>query len=183
MTDISYNKSFRERIKVRDTEAFHRLYTDCFPMLERYAMRYVYDWAEAKDIVQEAFFSFWENAGRYDSARDPVQYLLGTVKYKCSNYLRSLRIKDSHRDKIIEALLFSAIEDHSVEPDVERRLKAVLSTISQKQMEVLKRHVISGETMPEIAAEMGISESTAKTHYRRAMDVLRRHLVMILFGF
>lgn len=183
MTYLNYNPEFRARIKGRDEEAFRKLYQDCFHMLEQYAMRYVYNWVEAKDIVQESFFSFWENISHYDESRNPVGYLLGVVKNKCANHLRLLHIHDSHRDKIIEALLFSSVDDQSIDPEIEQRLNHVLSIISDKQMEVLRRHVLEGETIANIAHGMGISESTAKTHYSRAMHILRRNLKMILFGF
>lgn len=43
------------KIKNRDLEAFHELYNTCFVPLQHYAMRYLYDWKEAEDMVQDAF--------------------------------------------------------------------------------------------------------------------------------
>lgn len=43
------------RIKKRDLDAFHELYKTSFLPLQHYAMRYLYDWKQAEDLVQDAF--------------------------------------------------------------------------------------------------------------------------------
>ena len=42
-------------IKKHDQEAFHELYRTSFNKLQQYAMRYLYDWDDAEDLVQDAF--------------------------------------------------------------------------------------------------------------------------------
>lgn len=39
------------RIKKRDLAAFHELYKTSFLPLQQYAMRYLYDWKQAEDLV------------------------------------------------------------------------------------------------------------------------------------
>ena len=97
------------RIKKRDLDAFHELYKTSFLPLQHYAMRYLYDQDEAEYLVQEAFFSLWEHIDKYDPERCVYAYILGIVKNNCLKYIRGLKIRDSHKDKIIEALLFSNI--------------------------------------------------------------------------
>ena len=98
-------KAIGLRIKQGDKEAFHFLYRHYFDSLQEYAMRYVYDYQDAQDIVQDAFLSLWVNTDQYDPSRNIVTYLLVIVKNACINHLRNLKIRDSHRDKIVEAML------------------------------------------------------------------------------
>ena len=90
------------RIKKRDLDAFHELYKTSFLPLQHYAMRYLYDWKQAEDLVQDAFLSLWDHLERYDEKQPVFYYMLGIIRNNCLNYLRDLEIQGKHQDKIIE---------------------------------------------------------------------------------
>ena len=169
-------------IKRGDKNAFHTLYKEYFVRLQEYAVRYVYDYQEAQDIVQDAFLSLWVNSAQYDPQRNVVTYLLVIVKNACINRLRDLRIHDAHRDKIVEAMLFSNLEDPETDPGLQQRLREVLATLPEKGREILLEHFVQHKRISTIAAEMGVAESTIKTHLKRTMKVLRDNLLFILMG-
>lgn len=169
-------------IKKRNPEAFHELYRTSFNKLQKYAMRYLYDWNEAEDLVQDAFFSLWSHPERYNEKQPVFYYLLGIVKNNCLNYLRSLDIQYKHQDKIIEAMLFSNIEDPEIDEDIHDRLKHILDLLPEKQREVLLLHVVEKKKVREIAEQMNIAETTVKTHFQRALAILRNNLKFVLFG-
>lgn len=175
-------KSLGYRIKKRDREAFHVLYQEYFNALQVYAVRYVYDWQDAQDMVQDAFFSLWANLEQYDPSRNVFYYLLTMVRNACLNHLRHLKIRDSHQDKLIEAMLFSHIEDPEVDEKIKKRLQEVLQTLPEKACRILNEHILQRKKIQTIAFEMGIAESTVKTHLKRAMKVLRENLLFILFA-
>ena len=158
------------RIKKRDLDAFHELYKTSFLPLQHYAMRYLYDWKQAEDLVQDAFLSLWDHLERYDE-KQPVFY-----------YLRDLEIQGKHQDKIIEAMLFSGIEDPEIDEDIHERLKTILDTLPEKQKEVVLLHIVEKKKIKEIATQMDIAETTVKTHFKRAMAILRNNLKLVLFG-
>ena len=169
-------------IKRGDKNAFHTYYKEYFVRLQEYAVRYVYDYQEAQDIVQDAFLSLWVNSAQYDPQRNVVTYLLVIVKNACINRLRDLRIHDAHRDKIVEAMLFSNLEDPETDPGLQQRLREVLATLPEKGREILLEHFVQHKRISTIAAEMGVAESTIKTHLKRTMKVLRDNLLFILMG-
>ena len=80
------------RVKRGDHEAFHTLYRCYFERYVCYAVRYTCDVEEATDLVQNAFFSLWENLSLYDENKNIFLYLLIIVKNNCLNYLRSIKI-------------------------------------------------------------------------------------------
>lgn len=176
-------KKLGEQVKLRDKEAFRVLYQACFANLQQYAMRYLYDWHEAENLVQEAFFSLWKHLDRYDANLNIVSYLLAIVKNNCLLYIRDLKIQDNHKDKVVEALLFSNLKDEEPDQFLVARLNEVLSQLPEKQKTVLLKHVVENKTMPQIAAELAVAESTVKTHYKRAIAILRANLRFIIFGF
>lgn len=129
------------RIKKR-SDAFHELYKTSFLPLQHYAMRYLYDWKQAEDLVQDAFLSLWDHLERYDEKQPVFYYMLGIIRNNCLNYLRDLEIQGKHQDKIIEAMLFSGIEDPEIDEDIHERLKTILDTLPEKQKEVVLLHIV-----------------------------------------
>ena len=95
---------------------------------------------------------------------------------------RNLKIQDNNQDKIIEAMLFSNITDEEPDEELQHRLNEILSQLPEKQKEVLLKHVVDHKTIPDIAKELNIAESSVKTHYKRAIALLRKNLCFILFG-
>ena len=170
-------------IKKHDQEAFHELYRTSFNKLQQYAMRYLYDWDDAEDLVQDAFLSLWSHPERYNETQPVFYYLLGIVKNNCLNYLRSLNIQYKHQDKIIEAMLFSSVEDPEIDEDIHERLKYILESLPEKQREVLLLHVVEKKKVREIAEQMDIAETTVKTHFQRALAILRNNLISRLPAF
>ena len=172
-----------KRIKRRDEEAFRVVYVEYFSKLQHYAMRYLYDWDESENRVQDAFFTLWSNLDKYDEKRNVVAYLLTIVKNACLKYIRSLKIHDNNQDKMIEAMLFSDLPNEEPDENLQRRLNQILAQLPEKQKEVLLKHAVEHKTLPSIAKELDIAESTAKTHYKRAIALLRKNLQFIIFGF
>lgn len=171
------------RIKSRDREAFRILYQKYFDSLQQYAMRYLYDWDEAGNLVQEAFFSLWLHADKYDGGNNVLAYIWRIVKNNCLKYIRDLKIQDSHKDKVVEALLFSNFVEDEPDQHLLARLNEILSHLTEKQREILLMHVVDSKTIPQIATELRLAESTVKTHYKRAIFILRTNLRFIFFGF
>lgn len=177
------------RLRNKDIKAFRTVYNNGFNNLQRFAMRYVYDWQEAENIVQDAYFWLWDNIQTFDIKKNVYSYLLGIVKHRCLNHLRTLDIQDRHRDKIIEALLYSGINnnfdnylDDNFDEDIKERLYKVLDNIDGKQKEVLKFRFAENMSISQIAKEMSVSDETVKTHLKRVMKTLRENLTFILFG-
>lgn len=65
------------RIKKRDLDAFHELYKTSFLPLQHYAMRYLYDWKQAEDLVQDAFLSLWDH--RKDMMKNNLYFIICSV--------------------------------------------------------------------------------------------------------
>lgn len=169
-------------LKRGDLEAFHRIYREHFRDLRNYAVGFVYDVEAAQDIVHDAYLSLWEHREGYDSGKAVFPYLLTIVRNRCLNHLKSLRIKDSHQDKIIEALLFADIEDPELDESLRRRLHEMLAQLPEKGHQALIEHIVGRKKVRQIALEMDVAESTVKTHLKRAMKLLRKNLMFILVG-
>lgn len=182
MLDAVELKNLGYKVKARENAAFHVLYVEYFSSLQVYAQRFVYNYQDAQDIVQDAYFALWTNIHLYDPRQSIVAYLLTIVRNNCLNYLRALKIRDEHKDKVIEAMIFSGMQDNDIDVDMQERLQKVLAALPEKGHRVLIAHILEHKKIKEIAGEMGIAESSVKTHLKRAIRVLREHFSFILFG-
>ena len=182
MANDGVSDDFNARIKRGDIDAFHTLYTESFNRLRIYAQQFVYDYQEAEDIVQDSFYALWSNLRFYNPKYNIHNYLMQIVKNNCYNYLHSLKIHDEHRDKIVEALIFSGMSDGSPDDDVSLRLRRALAELPERGRAILLEHVLHGKKIKVIAEEMNVAELTVKTHLKRVMQILRSRLCFILFG-
>ena len=55
--------------------------------------------------------------------------MLGIIRNNCLNYLRDLEIQGKHQDKIIEAMLFSGIEDPEIDEDIHVQHRWILQKL------------------------------------------------------
>ena len=71
-----------------DEKALEVLFRAHFDGLCRFAMGYVKDDGEAREIVQDAFVSLWEKRDTIDPSKPVKSYLSSAVRNKCLNHLR-----------------------------------------------------------------------------------------------
>jgi RNA polymerase sigma-70 factor, ECF subfamily len=83
------------------------------------------------------------------------------------------REQRSHAEPELRALhgTTEAGEDYSAR----RRLARVLDTLPEAQRQALVMHHVVGMSVPELAAELGVSFDTAKSRLRLGMERLRKH--------
>ena len=181
MEDIEIGELGR-RVKNGDKDAFKYLYIKYFRNFQSFAMRYVYDWNEAENIVQESYISLWSSIPHYNPEQSILTYLFSIVKNASLKYIRNLQIRDKNKTKLIEAMLFSNITMSEPDEELIVRLNSILAKLPEKQRIVLMKHTVERMTLAEIAIELNVAESTVKTHFKRAIAILRENILYILFG-
>src|SRR5207253_5857214 len=160
----------RDREKVMDDAAINENWKGCFselaPGLLLFARQWVRSRADAEDIVQEAFVKFWRRNHKIDNRG----LLYATVRSIALDRIR----RDSRRTRR-EAEAVSELEQ-VVEPQFELvdetqfALAAAVQRLPHEQREVLVMKIWNELTFAEIAYAMGISQNTAASRYRYALD-------------
>jgi len=143
------------------------------PALALYARQWVPSRADAEDVVQEAFVSFWKSRQR---ASDPAAYLYACVRHRALDWRRGRR-RQSQREEAAarpeaEPLFAGPLEQE------ERRaaITAALRGLPEGQRQVLVMKIWGGLSFPQIAAALQVSTNTAASRYRYALDWLRAQL-------
>lgn len=147
--------------------------------------REVYSWAyrllgrhhDALDVAQDVFVR-WMQQCALQPPRQPRAWLRQVTMHRSIDFCRSKsaqRIRGSPLGEVEQ------VDKQEVRPGDEQtalrnELSAALGRLSELQRNVLVSKVYDEMTFAQIAQEQGISVSTAKTHYLRAIRAARDHL-------
>jgi RNA polymerase sigma-70 factor (family 1) len=156
-------------------EAMHKAYYD---RLLYYAWTIIHDKETSRDLVQEAFISYWNQ--RVHVALHPVQirnFLYVNVKNSCLKHLRHDKVVDKYMhlqdvDPVEEALALNKM----IQAEVLGEIYAAIESLPENCRRISKMGYIEGLKNQEIADKLDISVNTVKTQKKRALQLLRLKL-------
>jgi len=164
-----------------DADALASLYDAYGPLAYACSLRVLGDTEAAEEVVQEAFFKVWRNAGSYVEEKGSVRnWVLSIVQHQSLDKLR--RIRSRQRLDV----QFQCAEHNMQGPDVwpevlallERsRMVHALRALPPKQRQALELAYYGGYTHSEIAQCLRIPLGTVKGRLRLGIDKLRSILV------
>lgn len=158
-----------------DVDALVReLYHEHAVSLVRLVRLFVDDRNAAEDLVQEAFIRLARHADRIEDRSKSAAYLRSIVLNLARDHNRRGLVSLRHRAPADEVQ--AAAEDEVVLRDDQRQVIDALRTLPARQRDcvVLRYYFESG--IAEIAATLGISENSVKTHLKRGLASLERNL-------
>jgi RNA polymerase sigma factor (sigma-70 family) len=162
------------------------LYSEYCSSLVSQARRMLRSDSEANEVVQEAFIKFILAAPELDTKERALAYMRATVKNLSLNVIRARGSRpnlvaidsDTSADRLAEIAFenyipadvsISAAEDVAI-------IKLALAQLSPAERAALVMWEMEGRSTSEIAAELGIKESTVRHTVARARTSLRRVL-------
>ena len=138
-----------------------------------FADRYLENDNLAEDFVQETFVYLWQNQTNFMDEVSTKVFLYRTVKNKCLNQIKHLKIKhEIHNiisDNDSEENLF---ERNYIKEETIRLFYEAIKTLPESCRSIIEL-AIKGLSNPEIAEELKISVNTVKTHKKTAYNQLR----------
>ena len=150
------------------------LYKQYFRQLCLYALHYVGDLDESKDIVQECFASLIKNNL---ALSNPKVYLYNSVRNRCIDILRS---KKKERIAPMDDLSYISDEEAQRRSEIEVRLWEAVDSLPPKRRELLLLNKRDGLKYSDIARLKGLSENTVRNQIFRAIESLRNNSKKIL---
>ncbi|MSU49894.1 MAG: sigma-70 family RNA polymerase sigma factor [Opitutus sp.] len=146
------------------------------PKLLLCARQWTRSWADAEDVVQEAFVRFWRHQRKLPG--EPMALLVTSVRRAAFDLARrdGRRVvrEDHAADRPEERV---AVFQTSLEDDERRTaIEGALQRIPPEQREVLVLKIWGELTFDQIATELGLSPNTAASRYRYALAALRQEL-------
>lgn len=176
-----------ERISYGDKTAFEIIFHHYYPGLVLFANQFVFDKAEAEDIVQDFFVKFWQIKDQIEHTDTLKSYFFSSIRNSCINNLKHKKIKNNYLNWLSESSSHSLLynEDLYVVSELQEKLKRSLDLLPTKCREVFIMSRLKGMKNDEIADQLNISKRTVETHISNAIKVLRMqfkdYFVIILF--
>ncbi|WP_159520673.1 RNA polymerase sigma-70 factor [Sunxiuqinia indica] len=172
------DKILFNEIKKGNKVVYESLFHEYYESLVHYAEKFIFDQAEAEDLVQELFIDIWDKSRKIDIATSIKSYFYQAIRNRCLNHLKSLKVKDKHHVLYIEAILGSDDEEvEFIDLDILNKIEKSIDELPPQMARVFRLKLLDGMKQDEIASELDISVNSVKTQLKRARVKLRKALL------
>lgn len=177
-----------KRAKEGDLESYKTILKELYPLIIASIKRYYNKIEDYEDLIQEGRVIVLECIGNYDDSRDV--YFLGFVKTMLKfHYLNKHKEKimfslntpigENEDEELIDTLEskdIGVLEEVVMMEDIDE-IRHALSTLSDRQREVIVYFYFEGYSIPEIAKNMGVTYRTVVNTKATALEKMRRQLI------
>lgn len=163
-------------------KAFETIYERYNKLLYAIAFKYLKNRELSQDAVQQIFLKFWESRSTLMIHINLKNYLFTMLK---NHVLNEIRNNLTALEKIYEISQTVPQQEDELEHKLEKKEIEVLLYRAVEALPDQKRQVCLYKLQEdlsnqEIAEKMGISISTVKTHYSKALQMLREYFCQLL---
>lgn len=156
-----------------DIEALFRRYRE---RVYRWAFGMCGQHADASDVCQEVFMRALIRQPRLENETASLGWLRRVTTTIAIDRWRSRRGSRVRHGAEIAAGVEERADEHAAVQESAEQIRRALDRLSEQQRLVLVAKEFDDRTFSQIAEELGITVSTVKTHYVRALEALRREL-------
>ena len=172
-----------EDIKGGNKAAFRELFEDYYPELCVFAMRYLHDEEQSKDIAQETLLTYWQKRADFEDILKVKGYLYMVARNRCLNVLKRVRVDEHYlRELTLEPDFI--FEDEVVRQETYLLVRKAVDALPCQMRRIIEL-AMAGKRNAEIAVELAIAEGTVhtlkKTAYKKLRDHLKQHFYLLLF--
>ena len=171
-------KQLAVKLKKGDTAALKEI-IDCYTGYVRTVIRNfsrgTLSEQDIDELCSDVFFSLWQHRGSLDVNIGFRSYLSAAARNAVKDRFKSAK---PPCEDISELEIPSGfpVEDAADMHEMLRCLDKGLSTLPEKESEIFARYYFYGESTPEIARKMNISESTVRSELSRTRTKLKEYL-------
>jgi len=167
-----------------DLDAFARFYDAYSDRVLRFFARRVLDPEVAFDLLSETFAKTLEQRQQFrgNSAEEEQAWLFAIARGELSHFWRSGKVERSALQRFavtvptLDEAEFERIEALAGLSAVSTALRAALATLPHDQRVAVELRVVRERSYPELAAELGVSEPTARARVSRGLRRLAHAL-------
>ncbi|WP_316794111.1 RNA polymerase sigma factor [Pedobacter frigoris] len=165
-------------LKKKDELAFTEIYRRYWHMLYLHAFKILAEQDEAKDMVQDLFFAFWEKSAELDVKTNLKGYLYRGMRNRVLNAVRRNKTNSNFMDLI--AAEMDELDNKTIETIDERQLMALIDAevaqLSPKSREIFEMSRKEFLNNKEIAERLGMTEEAVKKQIQRSVKLLKLKL-------
>jgi RNA polymerase sigma-70 factor (ECF subfamily) len=162
----------------QDRDAFAELFAFYAPRVKSYLLRLGALDAQAEEIAQDVMVSVWRKAGQYDSTQaSPSTWIFRIARNRRIDVLRrTQRPPLDGEDPSLQPPPEMAPDEAVSAAQTEQAVRAVLPSLPEEQLALIRAAFYEGLSHAEIAAQTGLPLGTVKSRIRLALEKLKARL-------
>jgi RNA polymerase sigma-70 factor, ECF subfamily len=158
--------------------AFEMIFKTYYQPLCKYAYSFLSDKAEAEEVVQSTFISFWEKRGQVQVQTSLKSYLYRMVRNACLNMIKHGKVKAQHA-KIVMAAgepVHEPVTEVVLSGELEIKIADAMKSLPDQCRLVFQLSRFEELKYQEIADQLNISVKTVENHMGKALKIMRTRL-------
>jgi len=170
MDELNINGQIIDRCKNGEVKAQFLLYKQYSKAMYNIAIRFMNNKMDAEDILQESFVTAFEKLNELANNNAFGSWLKRIVINNCITHIRKNKYEF---DDIEDYTSVTDPEEGEAELNIDPSLvHDAIKELPPGGRTILVLHALEGYKHREIAEMLNVSESTSKSQYRRALDLL-----------
>jgi RNA polymerase sigma-70 factor (family 1) len=148
-----------------------------------FSSRITQDEAAAEDIVSEAFVKLWQYRESILHSKAVKAYLYQVVRNASVDYLRCKKREQRHLQNIVhlQLVLETDLVAFEISAETHRLIHSSIENLPPRCGLVFRKYYIEQKTLPQIAAELGVSPNTVRNQKAQALAILRKSFLVLAF--
>ena len=171
MGQVSADQQIKEMLADNDPRALDLIWETYALELRAYLISIVCSVHDAEDVLQDVFITIARKRDKVARAKHLKSYLYSMSRNTAVNRIKKSKRREARENKTVEWL--ETVEEEQERGDETIQLENALAGLPDKQRTVMIMKFFQNLTFKEIAERLGISENTAGSRYRYAMDKLK----------
>lgn len=179
ITDQLYHdRDLFQRIALGDEEAFRTLFHHYNKILLPFVVKLVSGLHDPAEILQEVFLRLWKHREKLAEVENPKAYIVRIVSNEATTYLQKLARQNRLMEKAIQQRKQEPLtpEQHIALKETARLVSEAVEQLSPacRQVYILSRE--ENLSLPQIAEQLQLSESTVKNQLVKALKDIRHFI-------
>lgn len=172
-----------EKLTQGDQFSFGLVFHLYYSRLYHFAFHYLNDEEASKDIVQDVFFSVWEEKEKLTGVKNLSSWLYTMTKNLCLKKIDHLKVQQKHSDElkyrylnVVQLSLHELDTSPVIFNEISRIIDQTLGKLPPQGRQIFELSRFGNKRNAEIATELNISVKTVEAHITRALKDLRKAL-------
>jgi len=160
--------------RLGNMQSYRLIFNELYSSMCLFSKKFLADFEDAEDIVQEVFIELWNQHSKFDSFEQIKAFLYTSIKNRCLNFKKKLIV----REKFAKTTLASTelcFEEYVLETEVVQNINNAINNLSEQRKQIIILGM-QGLKNNEIAEDLQISINTVKLQKKIAYSQLREKL-------
>lgn len=155
---------------------FEKIFKAYFEVLCNYVNKYINNWDDSREIVQNTFAKIWANKDKIEINTKVPSYLYRSCKNTMIDHIRKNKNNLEFSDDLEGSIIVDSNDSVLDKELVKKTIIEGMETLKPKNREIFRLSKFEGLTHREIAEYLKISERAVEDNISRALKSLKIYL-------